>query len=65
MNAKFYAFVSMSDCHVEPLEGCNTFEDAAEMVEKMESQGTYVPFIFSREGLNQFVESVKNLNERI
>ena len=58
---KFYAFVSMADCYVEFLGELESFDDAAEIVEDMERDGKYVPFIFTEESLKQFVDSAKTV----
>ncbi len=48
---KYFAFVTTDSPSIQPLEGCETFDAADEMVDGMQKQGEIVPWIFGREDL--------------
>ena len=48
---KYFAFVPTEQPTIKPLEGANDFEEANNMVEDLQRDGEFVPWIFGREDL--------------
>lgn len=55
---KYFAFVTTNQPSIQPLEGCETFEAANDMVEGMQQQGEIVPWIFGIEDLENMMKNI-------
>lgn len=61
MKTKYFAFVTTNQPSIQPLEGAKDFDEADDMVAKMQKQGEIVPWIFEKQDLVNLRNEISEL----